>query len=335
MKKKIKWIVIAIVIVGIAFYFMRPKEAEDKYVTSIVSKADVVQTVSVTGEVYPVNKADLSFEGTGTVDEIYVEVGDEVKKGDKVAKLDTSVMRSQLNEAYIELDRQTELLQQIRRMGWDKLSPDEKAAAKLTEEKARAATWTLQRQITTRGLIYAPIDGIITKKYLEVGELSGLGGKMVTIMGEGGLELKAKIPESDIAKVEIGQKAKITFDAFSSDDVFEAEVYFIEPAATLIQDVVYYEIKLKLLDNINGLKSGMSADIDIATAEKDGVLAVPGQAVKGEDGKKYVEVIVLNKDGEREAEKVDVKAGLRGDDGLVEIMSGLEEGQEVVTFVNQ
>lgn len=329
-KKIIIWVVVIIAIIGVVMYFTRPKNKGPEYNTAKVSKADIAQTVSITGEIVPVSSADLSFEGTGTVTDVYVEVGDEVKKGDRIMEIDDSVMSSQLKEAYLELEKQTEILQQSRRT-WDSLSPDEKASAKLTEEKARAAVWTLQKQIK-KTTLYAPIGGTIIKKYVDEGELATITSPVVTVMGDGGFEIKAEIPESDIAKVKIGQKAEVAFDAFSSDEIFEAEVSFIEPAATLIQDVVYYETKFNIV-NEERIRPGMSADIDIATAEKKNVLAVPGQAVKSKGGQKYVEVLITNENDKKETKNVDVKTGLRGDDGMVEIVSGLSEGDEVVTFV--
>jgi len=333
-KKAISWIIIILIAIGGIYYFTKPKDEGDKYVTATASKMDVVQTVSVTGGITPVRKANISFEGSGTVEAIYVEVSDEVKKGDKLAKIDNSVMRSQLNEAYLELERQQEILGQARRADWDDLSPDEKAAAKLLEEKARASVWTVQSQLK-KTTLYSPIDGTVIKKYVDVGELVAMTSPIITVMGEGGFEIKAEIPESDIAKIEIGQKANVTFDAFSSDEIFEVEVSEIEPAATIIQDVVYYEVTFNILTNDERFRVGMSADMDIATAEKDGVLAVPGQAVKSEDGKKYVEILIINEDNKEETKKVDIKAGLRGDDGMVEIISGLKEGEEVITFVKE
>ncbi len=224
-------------------------------------------------------------------------------------------------------------MQQSRR-DWDNLSPDEKAAAKLNEEKARAAVWTLQKRIK-KTTLYAPIDGVVIKKYVDVGELTSMTSPVATIMGEGGFEIKAEIPESDIAKVKVGQRAKVTLDAFSSDEIFEVEVSEVEPAATVIQDVVYYEVTFNILTSDDRFRAGMSADMDIATAEKNDVLAIPGQAIKSEDGQKYVEIVVINENEEKETKKVDVKTGLRGDDGMVEIISGLKEGEEVVTFTKE
>jgi len=349
-KKVIIWIVvILIIIVGSFYYFSKPKDEQDKYVTAKVIKTDVIQTVSVTGEVIPVDKANLSFETSGTVEAIFVKVGDKVKKGDKIAKINSSVMKAQLNEASLELNRQEEILKQARR-SWDDLSPDEKKVAKLLVEKARASVWTIQSQVK-KNTLYSPIDGIIIKKYIDKGELATITSPVVTVMGEEGIEIRADIPESDITKIKLGQKAEVTFDAFSSDEIFEVEVSEIEPMATIIQDVVYYETKFKIgykasdtlraYSPATALRAGMSADIDIATAKKDGVLGVPRQAIKIENENKYVEILIgegLSKDkiGEqKEIKKVDIKIGLRGDDGMVEIISGLNEGDEIITFVKE
>ena len=79
----------------------------------------------------------------------------------------------------------------------------------------------------------------------------------------------------------------------------------------------------------------MSTDIDILTAEKKNVLAVSNQAIKNEDGKRYVEILETGADQQKIVKRADVKAGLRGDSGLTEIVSGLSEGEEVITFVKE
>ena len=331
-KKTIVWIILILITAGVIYYFAKPKEESVEYVTATTIVTDVIQTVSVTGGITPVNKANLSFEGSGTIEDIYVEVGDEVEQDNKIARIDDSVMQSQLNEAFLELEKQQEILRQTRRI-WDELSPEEKATAKLTEEKARAAVWTLQNQMK-KTTLYSPIDGVVIKKYFNVGELVTMTSPVVTIMGDGGLEIKAEIPESDIAKVEVGQKAEVTFDAFSSDEIFEVSISEIEPAATIIQDVVYYEVTFDISTNDSRFKAGMSADIDIATAKKTNVLAIPNQAVKNDNGSKYVEILIIENEEEK-VEKINITTGLRGDDGMIEVKSGLKEGDEVVTFTRE
>ena len=315
------------------YYYLKPKDVGPEYTTEKAIRADLQQTVSVTGEVVDIVKADVSPEISGTTEELAVKVGDRVEKGQKIAKINDSVVRSQLNEALIALQIQQEQLD-LKRRKWGTLKPEEKEAAKLAVESARATTWTLQKQMK-KNIVYAPIDGIIAKKYLEDGEMATTGKPLVTISGEKGFEIEADVPESDIDKIKIGQKGQATFDAFLSDEIFEFEVTEVEPTATIIQDVVYYRVTFKILTEEKRIKSGMSTDIDILTAEKKDVLAVSNQAIKNEDGKRYVEILETGTDQQKTVRRAGVKAGLRGDSGLTEIVSGLSEGEEVITFVKE
>jgi len=139
--------------------------------------------------------------------------------------------------------------------------------------------------------------------------------------------IESNVPESDIAQIKLGQKADITFDSLSEDEIFSAEVAEIEPASTVIQDVVYYKIKLKI-ENINQqLKAGMSCDIEIKIDERKGVLAIPQRAIeKDYNANNIVKVLLEN----GQTQQTEVKTGLKDDEGLIEIISGLKEEDEVV-----
>jgi len=178
-------------------------------------------------------------------------------------------------------------------------------------------------------VIRAPIPGTITKKNLEAGEQASLSEPVLEMIGRSNLEIEVDIPESDISKIKTAQTAEIDLDAFASDLKFSGIVSFIDPAETLIQDVVYYKVKVQLAEDYAEIKPGMTANVVIFTAQKDDVLSIPFRAVKSRNGDKYVEILVNNQPRERI-----VQLGLRGDDG-VEIIAGLEEGDEVITFVKE
>lgn len=331
-KKIIIWIIILAIFGGGGFYYFKPKKAESEYVTEKALKADVSQTVSVTGEVCDISKVNLTPETGGVLEELLVKVGDKVEKGQKIAKIDDEMTRSQLNEAMVALRIQQEQLD-LKRRKWDNLKREEKEVAKLAVENAQATVATLQKQLK-KNILYSPIDGVVTKKYLDEGEMASIVSPIVAISGEKGFEIEADIPESDIDKVKIGQRGEATFDAFDSDEIFYFTVSEIEPAATIIQDVVYYKVTFKMEKEDDRIKSGMSTDIDILTAEKKGVLAVSNQAVKNDEGNRFIEILEV-KDEQKTTKRMDVKIGLRGDNGMTEIISGLSEGDEVVTFVKE
>lgn len=182
-----------------------------------------------------------------------------------------------------------------------------------------------------KATLLSPVNGIITEVNNKEGEVLGTGVIKESFSRVMSLDMliQSKVPESDIVKVKLGQKAQITFDALTLDDVFEGEIIEIDPASTLVQGVVYYNIKLKLANVDARIKPGMSANIDIATAQKKDVVMIPMRAVKLEGTRKYVEILGAN----NLTRKAYVETGLEGDEGMVEIKSGLKDGEKVVTFV--
>jgi len=176
-------------------------------------------------------------------------------------------------------------------------------------------------------VLRSPANGIIKEVNFKVGEVIG-GTSVATFakMISYDFILEAKVSESDIAKIKLGQKATLTFDAFSADEKFTASVVSIDPSATVVQDVVDYVVKLSMDKDDLRLKDGMSADLDILTFEKDNVLAIQERAIKDADGKKMVQILEKGKPVDRE-----VKTGIKGDGGMIEIVSGLQEGEQVIT----
>lgn len=174
----------------------------------------------------------------------------------------------------------------------------------------------------------APTNGTITKINTEKGEQSSLTTPVLTMMAESNLQIEVDIPESDIAKIKVGDQANITLDAFGEDVIFNGTITFIDPAATIIQDVVYYKVKVSFNEKNENVKPGMTANVDVKTSEKDNVLMIPARAIKEKDGKKLVQVLINGQPQDRE-----ITIGLSGDEAMTEVISGLTEGEEVITFV--
>ncbi|MFA6322650.1 MAG: efflux RND transporter periplasmic adaptor subunit [Candidatus Buchananbacteria bacterium] len=185
-------------------------------------------------------------------------------------------------------------------------------------------------------VIKAPIDGVITEVNVLAGEQTSLTQPVIKMLANQVYEVEVNIPESDIAKINVGDKAEITLDAFSSEDAFSGTITTIDPAETSIQDVIYYQLTVSLdlqqpdavKDLVDKIKPGMTANVTVNTAKVENVLIAPLRAVKDEGNKEYVEILENN-----QPVKVEVILGLRGDDGQVEVKSGLTQGQKVITFV--
>ncbi|PIR94694.1 hypothetical protein COT95_02825 [Candidatus Falkowbacteria bacterium CG10_big_fil_rev_8_21_14_0_10_37_6] len=178
-------------------------------------------------------------------------------------------------------------------------------------------------------IIRAPLDGIVTKKFFEPGEQASLSEAVLEMIGQATLEIEVDIPESDIAKIKIGGKTIITLDAFGDDVSFDGIVSFVDPAETIIQDVVYYKVIVQFETADEDIKPGMTANATILTDEKQEVLVIPFRAVKSRNGDKYVEVLANGTVTEKT-----VTLGLRGDEGI-EIISGLQAGDVVITFTKE
>ena len=200
------------------------------------------------------------------------------------------------------------------------------------------AGYNLALNNLSKSILVAPSNGQITAVNNKVGEVlgattmsaSGQLGAPFAQMNSFDLVIDSNVPESDINKIQLGQTANVTFDALTPQDVYQAQVIEIDPASTTIQDVVYYAIKLKVSNVDVRLKPGMSANLDIQTAQKNDVIMIPVRAVKTDD-KNNKTVDVLQADNT--VKTVPVETGLQGDEGMVEITSGLKEGDKVVTFV--
>lgn len=329
-KKTIFILIILILIIG-GIWYWRSRKPKVEYTTTEVQRGNLAQTVSVTGKLVSLVEVDLSSKASGRVEQLLVDIGDRVKKGQRIAVLDKGTLISQLKQVQQEVTVQKQTLANMKRGGY---KVEQKNAQRAEVRKAEAAISEILDQLRET-VVYAPMDGIIIKKSAEVGEMvtanSAAGNApIVTIAQEGDLEIKADVPESDIIKVALGQKADVTLDAFTTRDKFSAEVFEIEPASTVIQDVVYYKVKLKFLAPNSRFKNGMSADLDIETAEKNNVISIPERAIKDDNERKYVEII---KDDKTNAiERVYITTDLRGDEGMIEITSGLKGGEKVVTF---
>ncbi|MCD4760444.1 efflux RND transporter periplasmic adaptor subunit [bacterium] len=198
------------------------------------------------------------------------------------------------------------------------------------DAKIRRAQATLNRYLSnlSETVITAPVEGIITEVNFDVGERSSATQPAISMIGLSAMQIEVDVPESDITKVAVSDQVEITLDAFSSEEKFIGTVTFIDPAATNIDGVIYYQVKVSLNDKDDRIKSGMTADLTIGTESRESVLVVPSRAVIYREGLKYVQVLENSQLAEKE-----VTTGLKGDGGLIEIISGLDEGEDVITFI--
>ncbi|MBD3300703.1 MAG: efflux RND transporter periplasmic adaptor subunit, partial [Candidatus Moranbacteria bacterium] len=179
-----------------------------------------------------------------------------------------------------------------------------------------------------KATLTAPVNGRITKINYQKGEIiSAASTKAFGEIITSDLILEADIPETDIVFVKTGQSGLVSFDSLEGGETLQAKVIEIAPSSTIIQEVVYYKVKLKLDSMDSRLKVGMSADVDINIEEKRDVIKISERAVRKNDNGTET-VLILNEKGE--VQEVAVETGLSGDEGIVEIESGLNEGDKII-----
>lgn len=195
-------------------------------------------------------------------------------------------------------------------------------------EQARIALEIAENEYKDSQLI-APLDGVVTFIHGEVGENISLSetalSSFLTIQVNN-LIVEANVPETDITKIEVGDKVEMTIDAFDFTEKFEGKVIYIDRAETVIQGVIYYGIKTAFDLEDERLKSGMTTNLDIVTDKKENVLIIPSRAIKYEDSTRYVEVLTNGN-----PKKVTITTGLESDQ-FTEVLTGLEEGDKIITF---
>jgi len=192
--------------------------------------------------------------------------------------------------------------------------------------QARAQVQLLETQIE-EAILRSPCDGEVTKINKKIGEIVQPvpSESVITIFPDVPFTIEVNIYEEDVVKIKIGNPVDISLVAFP-DKVLSGKVILIDPAEKLKEGVVYYKTTIDFAGEIpEGLKPGMTADITIKTAQKDNVLIIPKVAFEKKDGKNFVDVLKDKKIHLRE-----IQIGLVGSNDMVEVLSGLSEGESVV-----
>jgi len=192
--------------------------------------------------------------------------------------------------------------------------------------QAAAAVRVLEAQVSY-ATIRAPIPGIISSVSTQEGETVAAGlssPTFVTVIDLHKLQVDAFVDETDIGKIRVGQKATFTVDSYP-DSEFDASVQAIYPKAVIMDNVVYYDVVLRIDKPLTSqLRPEMTTNVVISLDARNGVLAVPVNAVSREQGKSVVYVL---RDGQPERQSI--KVGWK-DSEWIEITGGLKEGEKVV-----
>jgi RND family efflux transporter MFP subunit len=211
----------------------------------------------------------------------------------------------------------------------NRIKQQQVATARATVAQSQAGLAYQQAQMD-KAFIRTPISGTVLQLAQQEGETiaAGLSAPTVIIVADlSRLQVDAYVDETDIGRVKLGQPAEVTVDAYP-DRPFPGRVEKIASSATLQENVVTYDVTIALENPGNLLKPDMTATVNITVEKKEGVLAVPVDAVK--QSNQGTTVTVMEQQGKQATYEVaPVETGI-SDEEYTEITSGLQEGQTVV-----
>jgi len=383
MKKRSKIIIIAgvliLVVVIVLLNLFRSGEKVYTVEADKVKKGDLASLVTGSGKVQAKKDVKIGAMVPGLIISLPVKDGDLVKKGQLLVQIDPSEYKSAVAQATAQLNsakasfEQAKLLHERQQKLFEKsLTSKEQYDASLTQYNVAKAQYDQSQaslrqaeDLLAKTTITAPMDGKITELLKKEGEMvTGATynpTEIMTISDLSAFEVEVEVDETDIAETKLVQEAKIKIDAFP-DTSFKGEVSEIGNTAKVTgygtQDqVVNFLVKVLILDEVKGIKPGMSASVDITTASHKDVLNIPIAAVvmreekkdslstkskkdksealassvkeeKDKKKKKEIEGVFLVEKGR--AKFVPVKSGI-ADQQNMEIVSGLKENDQIIT----
>ena len=313
-----RWLAIAGILVALAAagyaWFSRADSAAPQYRTAAVTRGDLVVTVTATGNLQPTNKVDVGSELSGTIESVLVDVNDTVKRGQVLARLDTTRLEHQVEDARGGLAaaqaqvrlatatvRETEL--QFDRLKRMHAASKGTVPAKIDLDTAEAA-W--QRAVASRGnamaavtraramlntgqtnlskaTIRSPIDGVVLSRSIEPGQTvaASLQAPVLFSLAEdlSKMELQVDVDEADVGQVRDGQPAQFTVDAYPGRE-YPATVRRVSYGSQVKDGVVSYLTELTVNNDDLSLRPGMTATARITVNERRNVLLVPAAALR-------------------------------------------------------
>ncbi len=341
LKSKLVWtVLIALVLVAIVVVSGK-KPPLVKAVLLKPGELRVIVNATTTSTVKSETEVTLSAQRTGRVIKLPVKEGDLIKAGALIARLDlseeavqTGNVLAQSKATYVESEKNLKRIQELFENGM--VAQQDLDAARRAYDIARSQHEASAEDATVKSdysVIRAPFDGVIAKKYTEVGEILLPGKQIVTIVNPDRIYVLSTIDEVDVGRLRLDQPVMITVDAFPGEK-YPGKVKRISPIVsggkleTRTADVwIYFDEKHAKI------KPGMSADVEILVSTLSSVLSVPSQAVIEREGKKRVFV----------ASGKDIKSGARAVARLTpieigetnwsftQVIKGLKEGEFVIT----
>lgn len=366
MNRSMKIIIAAALIGGAASWYFKAEEQSGSYLTQKLEKGDITEKITASGTINPISTINIGTQVSGTISEIYVDYNSKVKKDQLLAQIDPAlfeatvgqrraalnVSKAEVQVAENEVDYAKKNLARIKKLNASRYSADKEldlaekeynnsvaqlALKKAQVEQAQAALDSAETELRYTKII-SPVEGIVVSKEVEVGQTVAASFQTPTLFNVAEdltkMQIGASVVEADIAKVHNGQTVEFSVDSFP-DEVFYGKVTQVRNEAINTSNVVTYEVIIEVDNKDLKLKPGMTANVEIITAEKKDILLAPNKALRfyitDENGetKRYKDkgIWVLEKGV---PQRIVIKTGVSDDDYTEVSGEELEEGMKVI-----
>ncbi len=368
MKKLLAVLLLLGIIGAVSYALFRNKEIEPRFKTEKVTRGNVTATATAIGTVNAVTTVLVGTQVSGTIKSILVDFNSVVNKGQLIALIDPSIFEAQVEQANANLlsakanleRAETVLADAKRTLGRNRDLFADNLVAKsdldtsetnyetsrvgVTTAKAQIAQAKAALRIAETNLRYtnivSPVNGIVVSRNVDVGQTVAASFQTPTLFTIAQdltkMQIDVGVAEADIGRIVLGQPVEFTVDAYP-DIVFKCQVSEIRNAPITVQNVVTYDVVVKVDNQGLKLKPGMTANVTIITFVKDNVLKIPNAALRFTPGEKRKGGNEQRQKGggvwiieEKKPKRINVVTGI-GDGIFTELISGeIAEGQELI-----
>lgn len=367
MKKLVAGIIILSLLAVIAVALYHKQDNAAKFRTDKVVRGDVAATVTATGTVNAVTTVLVGTQVSGTIKNIYVDFNSRVKKGQVIARIDPATLEAQVEQAKANalsaaanlekaeaalidskriMNRNQELYPKnmLARSEMDTSETNYVSAkAQVSVSKAQVAQAEAALKISEINLRYtkilSPVDGTVVSRNVDVGQTVAASFQTPTLFNIAQdltkMQIDTSVAEADIGKITVDQPVEFTVDAYP-EITFKGKVSEIRNAPIIVQNVVTYNVVVKVDNRELKLKPGMTANVSIIVSEKKGVLKLPNAALRfrpsddrGKAASRYKGSGVWIIENEQ-PNRINVTTGI-SNGNYTELVSGeIKEGQELI-----
>ena len=364
-------LLVVLLAAGLFFYFKNGNNAP-KFKTQTAARGDIRATVTATGTMNAVTTVLVGTQVSGTISKLYVDFNSPVKKGQILAQIDPATFQAQVDQARANMmaaranvqKAEAAVVDTKRTMERNKTLFARNLIAKSDEDTAETNYLSAEAQLSASKAavaqtkaaldfaetnfrytkIISPVDGTVISRNVDVGQTVAASFQTPTLFNIAQdltrMQIDTSVDEADIGKIKVEQTVEFAVDAYP-DITFRGKVSEVRNAPITVQNVVTYDVVVRVDNPELKLKPGMTANVSIILDEKKGVLRVPNAALrfrppesskaitpqKGSADQKGSAVWVLENG---KPKRIKVTTGI-GDGSYTEVVSGeLKEGDAVI-----